>query len=625
MFTCSVWPIRETLAKAKIAYVTSNPNDYLSPSEVPGKGGAKSQGAAPAAKPVLSGAQSAPDTSDLQALGLTEVGHSRAELTDDDQLLAQGSHRVVKVEGQSSSTGGNVEVGLDSIKETGLRPTEGLSGILDLDAHGVDSAVRKLHYRFGRSPVDKVSYEYVPAKVYDDEVRPPLPGKITDNFFFIAGALLVVWLMVELAIYPWRFKAELFSLIVPFWVGVAYLVLPRVHTILTSIYVPKYFIGRSRTSDGLLGDPINLAADGTAAQIYTAMTKAGWHLADPVTFKTSVEIVRSSVLRKSYPTAPVSPLFVFDRMQCMAFQQEVDGNASQRHHVRFWRCPDGWYLPGGARVQWVAAGTYDRSVGLSLFTLQITHKIDENIDIERDYIVKSVIHGNEAANYGVIENFSTGYHSRNGGGDLVTTDGNLPVLDLTQFPVDEDFESLPVGVKNAAQGYPDPYSGGGVASLDPGTPQYFDPYLHHPPSTIWGGTIAAGLMGLLTVLVAWLNPEPLVLEGLGDFTNFSQIFGILTGVVVILLAVFTARGVVRTRTVLMAFSTIMVSLLTILGRSGTLGTLSAWDYVSIGLNFMVLMLLSSDQARQWSRRRAVERQQLKQSQKESRAAAKVAE
>jgi hypothetical protein len=32
--------------------------------------------------------------------------------------------------------------------------------------------------------------------------------------------------------------------------------------------------------------------------------------------------------------------------------------------------------PGGLAVDWPAAGTYDRSVGLSLFTLQITHGND---------------------------------------------------------------------------------------------------------------------------------------------------------------------------------------------------------------------------------------------------------
>ena len=39
----------------------------------------------------------------------------------------------------------------------------------------------------------------------------------------------------------------------------------------------------------------------------------------------------------------------------------------------------------GFQVQWLAAATYDRAVGISLFTLQVTHRVDADIDIERDY------------------------------------------------------------------------------------------------------------------------------------------------------------------------------------------------------------------------------------------------
>ena len=134
--------------------------------------------------------------------------------------------------------------------------------------------------------------------------------------------------------------------------------------------------------------------------------------------------------RQSYPQAPVSPLVLFDRQQDFAYQQEVAGSPSQRHHVRFWRCPEDWMLPGGYPVEWLAAGTFDRKVGFSLFTLQITHKIEENIDVERDFVVETVMAGNAGVEVEVIKNFSTGYHSRNGGGDLIETDGDLPILDL---------------------------------------------------------------------------------------------------------------------------------------------------------------------------------------------------
>ena len=30
----------------------------------------------------------------------------------------------------------------------------------------------------------------------------------------------------------------------------------------------------------------------------------------------------------------------------------------------------------------------------------------------------------------VLKDFSTGYHARNGGGDSIRTDGDLPILDL---------------------------------------------------------------------------------------------------------------------------------------------------------------------------------------------------
>ena len=121
------------------------------------------------------------------------------------------------------------------------------------------------------------------------------------------------------------------------------------------------------------------------------MTAAGWTLAEEITVRSSWRMMVAILTRRSYPQAPVSSLFLFGRRQDFTYQQEVDGNPGKRHHVRFWRCPQGWLLPGGHRVDWMAAGTYDRSVGFSLFTLQITHKIDENTDIERDYIVQSAL------------------------------------------------------------------------------------------------------------------------------------------------------------------------------------------------------------------------------------------
>ena len=66
-----------------------------------------------------------------------------------------------------------------------------------------------------------------------------------------------------------------------------------------------------------------------------------------------------------------------------------------------------------------------------MFTLQITHKIDADIDVERDFIITSLTEAQGETTIEPLVNFTTGYHSRNGGGDTVHTDGTLPVVDVS--------------------------------------------------------------------------------------------------------------------------------------------------------------------------------------------------
>lgn len=267
--------------------------------------------------------------------------------------------------------------------------------------------------------------------------RPLTTSARVDRFLFLLGAAVAIWLSVIIAIQGFVNPVKLL-LLIPVWAIMAYLALPRLHRMLSDLYVPDYFFGRTRTGDGLLGDPVNLGVDGTLAQLDTVMTDAGWHRADEITLQSTWGIIASTLFRRSYPTAPVSPLFLFRRRHDVAYQQEVEGNAKQRHHVRFWHCPPKWLLPGGARTEWLGAGTYDTDVGLSLFTLQVTHRIDENTDVERDYVVESMTHANDDVSVRWLRDFTTGYHSRNGGGDRFITDGHLPIVDLRAVTASEE-------------------------------------------------------------------------------------------------------------------------------------------------------------------------------------------
>jgi len=329
--------------------------------------------------------------------------------------------------------------------------------------------------------------------------RPAHHGQVVDRVFFGLGTLAAVWLAYALlaaSIHSWWG----IGLAVLFWLALAYVALPRLNRILTSIYVPDYFIGRTRTSDGLLGDPVNLAFIGTGEQLATAFEKAGWVRADPVDLRSSLRIVAAVLTRRSYPEAPVSPLLMFGRGQDAAYQQEVDGTPGQRHHLRVWKTPPGWLLPGGHRVDWLCNAAYDRRVGLSLFTLQITHTIDGDIDIERDYVIGSLERSASAISVVPLKDFTTGYFSRNGGGDRIHTDGTLPVVDVTGVPAAKDAPSLD---PTAPRGVPPTVVGGAAIAVIAAVVALFDRHPAHTSgsfeATTWTGTALALLAAVLAL------------------------------------------------------------------------------------------------------------------------------
>jgi hypothetical protein len=404
-----------------------------------------------------------------------------------------------------------------------------------------------------------------------------------DGALFAFAGLSAIWLAYLV------FRASIkpgwpMLLLIVFWVLLTYLLLPRLHRILTRLYVPGYFIGRARTSDGLLGDPVNLALRGHEAQVHAAMTRAGWTRADDLSMSSGMRILTSTLRRRSYNEAPVSPLNLFDRQQDFAYQQEVAGSPSKRHHVRFWRCPEGWMLPGGYAVDWLAAGTYDKSVGLSLFTLQVTHKIEENTDIERDYIVQTVSAATPEVDLEVIENFSTGYHSRNGGGDLIITDGNLPIIDVRRVQTAE------------------------IAKVET------DSRDKRPAQIVFGAGVAffRGLVFLPVALILLLLPAQ-YLQGNVDIEGVTVEGGHLAVIVAgsvlafiglvdiaLAVAVFVGRNWAR---ILLMLSCVLTTIGAFIGNAnGSEAVTLATSLPTVGLNIMVLLALSSHRAREYAAR-----------------------
>lgn len=182
--------------------------------------------------------------------------------------------------------------------------------------------------------------------------------------------------------------------------------------------------GITYTKTGIPGDPINVALVGTKAELIEIMKAAGWPQADPLGLRSDLKIAADSVLKRPDPTAPVSSLYLFDRKEDLAFEQEVGDSPRHRHHVRFWMTDR---VADDGRPVWVGSAIYDERVGLSHTTGQITHKTSADVDAERDYLFQCLQKTGDLVDRYVIEDFHKTHDGKNGGGDPWHTDGNLYV------------------------------------------------------------------------------------------------------------------------------------------------------------------------------------------------------
>ncbi|HJQ79845.1 MAG TPA: LssY C-terminal domain-containing protein [Lacipirellulaceae bacterium] len=181
----------------------------------------------------------------------------------------------------------------------------------------------------------------------------------------------------------------------------------------------------TQTSDGHPGDPLNVSLIGTRAQIDAIMQAAKWYPAAALGLKNDLRIAADTILSRPDDEAPVSNLFLFGRKEDLAFEQPVGDNPRKRHHVRFWNT--GKYADAAGRPIWVGSASYDKRVGLSHTTGQITHHIASDVDAERDHLFENLKATGELSEDFCVENFHKQLEGRNGGGDRWFTDGKLSV------------------------------------------------------------------------------------------------------------------------------------------------------------------------------------------------------
>ena len=139
--------------------------------------------------------------------------------------------------------------------------------------------------------------------------------------------------------------------------------------------------------EGNPGDMVNFLILGTEDEMKKVFTTAGWVKVDADVTTTILAGALASFSKESYLTMPMSPLYLFNRPQDYGWAHaEPITVVASRNHLRVWKAP----FTVDGRTLWIGAATHDVGFERDQRNNGLTHKIDPDIDLERDYVEKTL-------------------------------------------------------------------------------------------------------------------------------------------------------------------------------------------------------------------------------------------
>ncbi len=174
-----------------------------------------------------------------------------------------------------------------------------------------------------------------------------------------------------------------------------------------------------------LGDMVNFVLIGSEAQVQSALDAANFHVADTDNKKAVLEAAMMTYENKDYLAMPMSTLYLFNRPQDFGYEQaEPIAMVASRHHFRLWKAPFTW----NGQTVWVGAGTHDIGFAKDKRNGSVTHKIDPNVDGERENIGASLQKTDKTKSMAYYLPPNPVQDAKNATGDGYKSDGRILVV-----------------------------------------------------------------------------------------------------------------------------------------------------------------------------------------------------
>ena len=187
------------------------------------------------------------------------------------------------------------------------------------------------------------------------------------------------------------------------------------------------FPRRISDAQGNAGNNTNFVVVGNEQRVIETFQAAGWVKVDREKKDAVMHTILSTLTKQAYVELPMSELTLFGRVQDYGLAHAVPIQVvAQRHHLRLWKAP---FQVEGQEL-WIGAATHDIGFDRDQRNNGVTHKIDPNVDDEREFVGRSLNETGLVARLSYVVPGQPSKEARTATGATFHSDGRMLVIHL---------------------------------------------------------------------------------------------------------------------------------------------------------------------------------------------------
>jgi LssY C-terminus len=188
-------------------------------------------------------------------------------------------------------------------------------------------------------------------------------------------------------------------------------------------YLPPRVFNR----EGREGDMVNLVFVAHRAELQQAFAHASWVQTDKWKPALMWHLLRH---RTHYTRLPMARFYLFGRVQDYSYAlPDPDAVVSRRHHIRIWKTD---YMLNGTPL-WVGAATHDVAIEVAKRGRWINHRIDPEVDVERDFIGVNLTEALAVTRQEYLQGVDPIFEAETSSGEGYHSDSRILLLHLDQI------------------------------------------------------------------------------------------------------------------------------------------------------------------------------------------------